>query len=296
MTNLCNVDGNTRDGSYAVARNNDNVQVTAYSSSNIYTPVTFPFDLAVASGLVNGVTFINKFGRNPEIDAEVVADVWDGGATGIDSLLWVAPTQARIHAIVSTSTNDTSVGTGARTIRVWGLTDWDTKESSEDIALNGTTPVNTVNSYVIIHRIRVITNGGTINAGDITATAATDGTVTARLLTGEGQTQMCVYGVPSVQDLYLTQTYAALNRQSGGGARGYIDVVLQINQNPENSLTGFISKRTFGLSLDGTSLVSRDEYPVSKFDGPCIIKLHVTSATNNLDVSGGFGGYLIDNN
>jgi hypothetical protein len=253
--------------------------------------------LEVSRGNIPGAGFINKFGRNLEIDSGTTADVWDGGkVTGGNSLVWVAPTQARIHALVSTSTDDdgSPVGLGARTVRIWGLTGWDTDEVFEDVIMDGTDPVNTSNSYVIIHRMRVLTNGGTSNVGDIAATAAVDGTVTARMLPTEGQTQMCIYGVPSTKDIFFLQTYAAINKGSAGGSAGYVDVILQINQTPQDQLTGFVNKRTFGLSLDGSSQVTRDELIPSKFAGPALLKLEVSSATNNMDVSGGFTALLIN--
>jgi hypothetical protein len=62
------------------------------------------FMLDVAMGRVPGVSYINKFGRNPDIDtATVPEDIWDGGG------IWVPPTAARTHDIVSSSVED--VGT-----------------------------------------------------------------------------------------------------------------------------------------------------------------------------------------
>ena len=145
------------------------------------------FVLNVAMGNFDGMMTINKFARNIEIDSAVTADIWDGGftlASGGVSLIWVAPTQARIHAVVSSSASDDGdpVGVGARTIEVFGLPNWNTKEINETIILNGQTPVNTVNSYVIIHRMFVVTNGATnVNVGIVKATAATDNTITAQI-------------------------------------------------------------------------------------------------------------------
>ena len=155
------------------------------------------FVLETARGNILGVTTYNKFGRNTDIDAGVTADIWDGGYTGDVSLIWVAPTQARIHDIKSSSSDDASAGVGARTILIFGLTDWDTAESTENITLNGTSNVATSNSYVIIHRMRVLTKGATsVNVGVLTATAQSNNTITAQINAGQGQTQMAILAYP----------------------------------------------------------------------------------------------------
>nr|AKH47338.1 hypothetical protein SWZG_00150 [uncultured marine virus] len=257
-----------------------------------------PFAHKVALGLLNGVSGVNKFGRNIEVDAGVTADLWDGGhtlASGGVSLIWVPPTQARIHAIVSSDAGDDSAGLGAKTIRIYGLTDWDTKEVSEDIIMDGTTPVNTVNSYVIIHRMMVLTKGATnVNIGIIKATAATDSTITAQIRAGQGQTQMAILGVPSNQTILIDDTYGSLNR-AGGAATGFADKQLLVNPEPQTELLNFISKSNLGLSIPGTSHVEDSFDPPKMFPGPCIIKVQSSSLTANLDISGGFDGVLYDN-
>jgi hypothetical protein len=57
--------------------------------------------LSIARGLFPNMSHVNKFGRNPDIDiATDPEDIWDGGG------LWVPPTAARTHDIVSSSAND----------------------------------------------------------------------------------------------------------------------------------------------------------------------------------------------
>jgi len=255
--------------------------------------------LKVARGLVPGQSSVNKFGRNIEIDASITADIWDGGHTlssGGTSLIWVAPTQARTHVIASTDAGDTAGGAGARTLRVYGLPDdWDSPEVSEDIILDTGSPPVTTNSYVIIQRMYVLTKGATSsNIGIITATATTDGTITAKIRAGQGQTQMIIYGVPSTQTFYMSRLYANMNKASGS-ATGYVDMELKFNPEPQDELTNFLTKHTFSISLDGTSAFSIPYNLYKSFPGPCILKLQGSSATANMDVSAGFDGILVDN-
>jgi len=179
------------------------------------------YGLAVARGLVTGQSSVNKFGAAPDGIQTSATDVWSLANSTPTQQIWLAPTAARIHAIVSTSANDDGdpVGTGARTIRIYGLQTWDTAETSEVVTLNGTGAVNTANSYVIIHRMKVLTMGASgPNVGTISATAATDNTVTAVILPGDGQTEMAIYGVPSVQDFYLTRWSGAIGKSTAAAS------------------------------------------------------------------------------
>lgn len=247
--------------------------------------------LPASLGLVPDVQVVNKFGEGLNFDVGINSDVWDRNNITHDQDIWLAPTAARIHAIVSTDATDTNTaGVGARKIRVWGLKTWDTLESSEDINLAGVTPVNTVNSYVIIHRMRVIENGGTsINAGTITATAATDATVTAQIQPLAGQTQMAIYGVPSVQNLLILNYYASVLKT--GGAVG-VDISVLLNETPATTPTTFIVKHTNSIVSTGAGYMSHqfDFPPV--YAGPCIIKIQGNSTVINTTVSGGFTGIL----
>jgi len=242
----------------------------------------------VARGNVNGVSSVQKFGRNQDIGSGTQEDIWDGGAT------WVAPTQARIHQIASTSTSDDGApaGVGARTIQVYGLTSWATKEVSEVITMNGTTNVPTVNSYVIIHRMKVLTKGATdVNVGVITATADTDSTVTARMEIGWGQSQMAIYGVPSIQTAYIFRFYSNVLKAAGTVE---VDNILLVNPEPDAELINFITKHTFSNS--NVAMNTQIQLKTAKvFAGPCIIKMAAIPDAGSTDVGAGFDLYLEDN-
>ena len=258
-----------------------------------------PFELEAARGNIPGVFTVNKFGRNIEIDTGVTADVWDGGhtlASGGVSLIWVASTAANKHNIVSSSASDASGGVGARTVRVFGLPGWDSKEISEDITMDGQNTVAMLNDMVIIHRMFVLTKGATSsNVGIITATATAPSTttITAQIRAGLGQTQMVVYGVSSTQTLFMQRLYANVNK--AGGATGLIDVALLYNPEPDAELTNFLTRHTFGLQTVGTSALTINYGVPKKFVGPAIIKLQCLSGTNDMDISGGFDALVIDN-
>ena len=254
------------------------------------------FNLEVARSLRGSTVGVNKFGKAPSGVQTTATDIWSRADATPTQQIWIAPTTARIHAIVSSSVTDVAGSTGATSVVVTGLTSWTTAEVSETVVLNGTTPVNTVNSYVIIHRMRAIASATTtavgVNAGTISATAATDGTVTASIAIGQGQTQMAIYGVPSIQTFYLKKFSASINDAT---AATRVDIQLRVNENPNTQLLAFVNKADLQLSNQGTSDVAVNYDIPLKFAGPCIIKIQGTANAADVDCSAGFDGYLVTN-
>ncbi len=240
----------------------------------------------------HGWSVINKFGWAPDADKDDPTDVWDGadGATG--TKIWVAPTQARKHDIVSAAAADDGapVGTGMRTVRVLGLTDWDTKEVSEDVILNGATPVATVNTYVIIHRLIGLTFGsGGTNAGIIKATAQVDGTVTAMITAGHGQTCMAIFGVPSPQTLLIRHLHATVLRSK---VDVKVDVALLANERPDQADSGFVMK--LHAQFGSNQSLRRPFVPALELAGPLIVKLQATTDTNDSEVTAAFDAHIAE--
>jgi hypothetical protein len=90
---------------------------------------------------------------------------------------YTEPTAAAQRSIASASVNDTAAGTGARTVRLVYFDGTGAGPFTEDLTLNGTTPVNTVATNIrFIENIFVITVGsGLTNAGVITLYGAIAG-------------------------------------------------------------------------------------------------------------------------
>lgn len=255
--------------------------------------------LDISAGRFAGFTAVHKFGHAPSGVQTSVTDIWSRADATPTQQIWVAPTQARIHAIASSSDVDGKTGAptsaGARTVRITGLISWAAAESSETVTLDGTTAVNTVSSYVIIHRMKVLTAGTTsINVGTITATAATDATITAVIIPGEGQTSMAIYGVPSTQKFYMTSFTASINDST---ATVRVDMSLRVNESPDVSPLNvrFIDNGEYMLQNSGSSFIQKTFNPYQEFVGPCIIKMQGVASTADVDTFAGFDGYLVDN-
>ena len=241
--------------------------------------------LDVASDLYENISKVNKFGESLKCDSGAKTDIWDGADGSTSTIIWMPPTQARTHVIASTSGNDAASGTGMQTMQVYGLVDWDTKESSEIVSVGDTT-----SAYVIIHRIKGLTFGsGGTNAGIITATASTDATVTAAVQAGIGQTLMAIYGIPSTQKFQLEYLRSDILKSV---LSVVADGVISVKENADLSTSGWIIKERFQFQ---SSDPLKRPYPIPKtFNGPCIIKFQVTTGTNNCQVTCGFDGYVID--
>ena len=160
-----------------------------------------PFELQVARGQVDGHKALFKFGINGDVGTSVET-VWAQGGT------YVYPASATVMKISSSSADDASGGTGARTIAIFGL-DANYNEISESVLLDGQTAVNTGNGYLRISRMYVTTAGsgataaGTIYAGTGTVTSGVPATVYGMITLTANQTQMAFWTVPAGYTLYL---------------------------------------------------------------------------------------------
>jgi len=241
----------------------------------------------VALGNVDDYKAIHKTGEALDCDSGVPTDIWDGadGVTSTD--IWVAPTAARIHAIVSSSAGDTSGGSGIKTVMIHGLKTWaDTEETTEIVTMAGVTPVNTANSYVIIYRLMGMTFGSTkTNAGIIKATAATDNTITAMIRVGTGQSLMAIFGVPAGCRLVVSHLHAQVLSTTSTQVPGALIV--------ESTVDAATSGERVARRFNFNHAASHDPIiPPLQISGPAIVKMQVTTAAANVQVIGSFDGVL----
>jgi len=172
-----------------------------------------PFELQVAQGQIAYHEHIYKFGQNSVV-GDSVETIWQQGG------LYSYPPSATTMTVSSSNTNDTSAGTGARTVQILGL-DGDYNEISETITLNGQTAVTTTNSFLRVNRAIVLTAGsGEANAGIIyvgTGTVTTG--VPANVYTtingdGTNQSLQAFWTVPANYNAYIYQTNVSTGNSS----------------------------------------------------------------------------------
>lgn len=130
--------------------------------------------------------------------------VWDAAG----AFPWASLATAQALEIVSSSANDTAAGTGARTVRIRGLSAT-YAEITEDVTLNGTTAVDLTLSYLRVFSIEVLTAGsGLVNAGTLTLRLDAAGATVAAVTIGKNISQSGVWTVPLNKQAYLMRWQA----------------------------------------------------------------------------------------
>lgn len=223
--------------------------------------------------MVKGTTWIHRSFLDTVTGTEQT--VWVVGG------LYVYPNTANTLTVVSSSTSDTSNGTGARTLIIDGL-DANYDAISEIITMNGTTNVVTTKSYLRLHRASVITAGSTeTNVGSITVTHNGINNPLGRLSPSSSQTQISVYTVPRGKTGYLVQIDLTTSKNTDGRAT----LRTRING---------VSRIRHSTFLHGGVYNNNFPYPtvLPQFTD---LELRTIALTGTGDVTGNYDILLVDN-
>ena len=166
---------------------------------------------------------ILKFGQTGEVDiVDAPKDVWNGPFSyeGHD------PTTSEVIQISSTSANDTSGGTGARTLQVFGLkTPTSTEEESEIITLNGTTLVTLANTWYRLYRAKVLTAGSSgANEGFVNAVSQGTTSTMFSIPVGSNQTTVGAFTIPAETEGLLMSFNAGMARTNGSNGSAIVSL------------------------------------------------------------------------
>ena len=243
-----------------------------------------PFELQVSRGQVDGHKTLFKFGINGDVGTSVET-VWAQGGT------YVYPASATVMKISSSSADDAAAGTGARTISIAGL-DANYNEISETVILNGQTAVNTVNSYLRIFRMFVVTAGsgataaGTIYAGTGNVTSGVPAVIYGMIALNANQTQMAFWTVPAGYTLYLMGVY-----YSSGNSTANAFTNFQLIQ---RSLNGVFRQQSSTRTPGNGDFVLDLHTPVA-FPEKTDIEIRAIASAGASSVSAEFEGIYIKN-
>jgi hypothetical protein len=174
-----------------------------------------PFELQVSRGQIPNHQSITVFGYNGDVDT-AMETIWPHGG------LLPFPTTALQLSVSSENTNDTSAGTGARTVYLAGL-DANHSPISEIVTLNGQTAVTTVNSYLHVNQCYVATAGsldsaaGSIYFGTGTVTLGVPATVYDVIQYDYNTRVTGSYTIPAGYTGYVSQGLFSSGQSSGSG-------------------------------------------------------------------------------
>jgi hypothetical protein len=242
-----------------------------------------PFELQVSRNQILGHSTANIFayGTTPAT-AGLFRTVWENMATAD----YVFPTSASTMTLVSTVNTDTA------TITIVG-TDASYNLISENLVLNGTTGVTTVNSYFRINNISVSAGSVTNPSGVITLAVST--TIYAQINTQTvsgatvsiGSSQMGIYTVPNGYTFYGYR-YGAYSSFNGNSA----------NYTTYRALTNASSgvQRVIVQTPFNTTYEVQRNFPFSYLAGTDLRFQVASSAATAAVVSINIGGVLIQNN
>lgn len=241
-----------------------------------------PFELQVARGQIAWHRAVTVWGYNPDIDT-AEETVWaDGGVMPF-------PAAASVIKISSSSANDTSAGTGARTVLISGL-DANYNEISDIVTLNGQTAVNTSKSFLRINGMTVLTagsgnaNAGAIYAGDGIVTAGVPATIYDEIQVGYNRALTAAYTVPNGYTAYVVNGGVSAG-QDGGTAQ----------------ITGKLVVRNNGISYVTAVATLNNGLAEYNFTLPLVIEQRQTlearafGSSNNNQVAAHFQLILIKN-
>lgn len=224
----------------------------------------------VGFGIVGDARRVTALGVNQDLNTDTLPeDIWSGGG--------IYPWMTALTSLeaFSSNPNDTSTGTGARTIFISGL-DAGYNEISAAVVLNGAT-VAIPTKFFRINSVTVSTAGsGQVNAGDILIRDAGGGTTRAIIPAGYGITRQSQYTVPAGWTMQVisilfcfnrstsatrTCTFATFFQASNGIYRLPLEISITNNQTYRHDGTPGIQvneKTDFGIRCTSVSTNSSD--------------------------------------
>lgn len=237
--------------------------------------VPLDFLLEASAGRIAGYRYVSAYGHNG--DADGAEDIWHNGGD------YPFMTGATSIEALSGDANDASAGTGARTILLEYLdTNWD--EQTQELTLNGVTPVAFSAQVFRINKCRVLTAGsGRVNAGDITLRDSGGGTTRAVMQAGYGDIRQSIFTVPRNHTFHLYNALVSINRPST--ARDSTVAFVRQAENGARSIS-------IEISVDGNPFVYTSELsvPVPEKTSFWFRAMYVSAA--NTDLTAGAAGLL----
>jgi hypothetical protein len=256
------------------------VEITNASPINVSAEVTnLPTDLvAVSRGVVTGSYPFGAFGKRTASGSVSLQILWPDGT-------FTLPPSAGIQmSFVSSSTDDTSAGVGARTVKMVYL-DANLNEQSETITMGGTTPVLSVATNIrFIQNLFLLTFGSSKSAVG-TITVSNGGTVYGQVSPGELRCTSSARMVPNGKRLFVNSLYAS--SVSGGSSETTVAFSSSVFMGHDYSADSVFFPIAQGGFQDNGMTMKFDP-PLSFEEGTCVAMQYTQTSTATV-TSGWFG-------
>lgn len=226
-----------------------------------------------------------SFGENRDIDVVAMGeDLWLGPTIQIPHPL----SAGEQMIVVSSNASDDVAGTGVRTIRIEYI-DGEGVCQTEDITMDGTTPVNTVaEDIAFVNHIFATSVGSTgVAVGDIDIHEVGDAAkVYNRVGVGGNKSLSCILRIPNNKTYFITEWHCSI---SGGKP-----TAIRLRSTDWNNILYDGDDPVFlfkDSSFVGEATFQRKFSPPIKIPGGSTIKISAWATQANAFGSGGFNGY-----
>jgi len=154
--------------------------------------------LEIPRGLISNMSSINKFGNNPDIEADTVEDVWDGGGD--------YPFTDTVD-ITHISEDSDQVADRGVLIEVQGLdSNWDLVVQTKNLDVTDSSiPVELDTPLIRVFRMKVLAN--IILLDNVTISNIGVTVIYGIISAGNNQTLMSIYTVPRNKTAYMVSYY-----------------------------------------------------------------------------------------
>lgn len=258
---------------YPNSQGNPNAAIPVYMGSP-------DFVLSASMGRIAGARLWTAAGVAPNVAiADAPVDIC------LQGTLYPFLATAQILQISSTSANDAAAGSAARVVQITGL-DVDYEEVTENITLDGVTPVLTTTAFLRVNSFHVVEGdqtipGGALNAGIITLELVGGGSPQGIIAAGIGRSQQAVFTIPLGWSGWVTNMQFSI---AGAVASTGAKCALSANRGNQTARNvGQPANVTAAAPFDQTVLPLKGSPPKTDITARV---LSVT--TDGLEIAGGF--------
>lgn len=262
-----------RDGQMS-PRNDDvfDVVMLADTAGNIINSASAAANINIASGMLDGYSFVHKFGAVPQMSQNTYGSVWDVSDTLYP---WDALSTPAVLTIPAVDADD-----GGHIVTVMGL-DENFAPIEETFTLSSASTVTGTKVFARVYRA-YFTNDIT-NTGDIDVQC--NGVTVLRILADKAQTLMSIYTVPAGYTAFLTKGVTTC----AASADATIDMFIRFNGQ---------SSFRIGHTAEVAGVGGQYEYdftvpiPIPEMSD---IDVRATVRSNNARVTAAFDIVLVEN-